>query len=151
ALKTNSTLITLTLYNNSIGDNGAQALAEALKTNSTLTTLELLDNLIAFDGTLALILACKIHMMPNILNGNDFIKTKTVLALFKAFKMSSTLTTLILNHHSITYNGSRLLSEALKTNSTLTTLNLDHNLIGDNGATALSAALKTNSTLTTLD
>ncbi|KAG0097773.1 hypothetical protein BGZ93_002021, partial [Podila epicladia] len=40
-LKTNSTLTTLNLWSNSIGDNGAQALADALKTNSTLTTLDL--------------------------------------------------------------------------------------------------------------
>jgi Ran GTPase-activating protein (RanGAP) involved in mRNA processing and transport len=37
ALKTNSILTTLHLSFNSIGDNGAKALAEALKTNSTLT------------------------------------------------------------------------------------------------------------------
>ena len=37
ALKTNSTLTTLTLRDNWIGPNGAQALSEALKANSTLT------------------------------------------------------------------------------------------------------------------
>jgi Ran GTPase-activating protein (RanGAP) involved in mRNA processing and transport len=37
ALKTNSTLTTLDLQNNSIGPDGAKALAEALKTNSTVT------------------------------------------------------------------------------------------------------------------
>ncbi|KFH68199.1 hypothetical protein MVEG_05018 [Podila verticillata NRRL 6337] len=41
ALKTNSTLTTLNLQDNSIGDNGAQALAEALKTKLTLTTSNL--------------------------------------------------------------------------------------------------------------
>ncbi|KAF8991910.1 hypothetical protein BGZ52_013006, partial [Haplosporangium bisporale] len=41
ALKTNSTLTTLTLYSNWIKDDGAQALSEARKINSTLTTLNL--------------------------------------------------------------------------------------------------------------
>ncbi|OAQ22358.1 hypothetical protein K457DRAFT_26132 [Linnemannia elongata AG-77] len=37
ALKANSTLTTLDLLGNSIGDNGAQALSKALKTNSMVT------------------------------------------------------------------------------------------------------------------
>ncbi|KAG0058779.1 hypothetical protein BGZ89_000986 [Linnemannia elongata] len=37
ALKTNSTLTTLNLESNNIGNNGAQALSRALKTNSTVT------------------------------------------------------------------------------------------------------------------
>ncbi|KAF9284662.1 hypothetical protein BGZ74_001675, partial [Mortierella antarctica] len=44
ALKTNSALTTLYLENNSIGEIGTQTLAEALKTNSTLTTLYLEQN-----------------------------------------------------------------------------------------------------------
>ncbi|KAF9386232.1 hypothetical protein CPB97_003913 [Podila verticillata] len=50
ALKTNSTLTTLDLSGNSIGNNGVQALAEALKTNSTLATLELQNNSIGDTG-----------------------------------------------------------------------------------------------------
>ncbi|KFH62977.1 hypothetical protein MVEG_11015 [Podila verticillata NRRL 6337] len=44
ALKTNSTLITMDLQKNSIGDNGVQSLAEALKTNSSLAILDLQYN-----------------------------------------------------------------------------------------------------------
>ncbi|KAH7054921.1 hypothetical protein BKA57DRAFT_434545 [Linnemannia elongata] len=55
----NSTLTTLYLYNNSIGDNGAQALSEALKTNSTLTTLDLYKSLIGDNGAQALSEALK--------------------------------------------------------------------------------------------
>ena len=40
----NSTLATLNLAGNSIGGSGAQALADALKTNTTLTTLILWNN-----------------------------------------------------------------------------------------------------------
>ncbi|KAF9309416.1 hypothetical protein BG003_009787 [Podila horticola] len=54
AVKTNSTLTTLDLHNNSIGDNGSLALAEALKINSTLATLDLGESSIDDDGTLAL-------------------------------------------------------------------------------------------------
>ncbi|KAG0087740.1 hypothetical protein BGZ93_007301 [Podila epicladia] len=46
ALKTNSTLTILTLGYSSIGNNGAHALSEILKTNSTLITLNLRNNAI---------------------------------------------------------------------------------------------------------
>ena len=44
ALKLNSTLTTLDLCFNSLGENGGVAIAEALKLNSTLTTLDLSGN-----------------------------------------------------------------------------------------------------------
>jgi len=44
ALETNTTLTTLDLCNNHIGDQGAQFLAKALETNTTLTTLDLSCN-----------------------------------------------------------------------------------------------------------
>ncbi|KAF9271722.1 hypothetical protein BGZ88_005709, partial [Linnemannia elongata] len=49
-LKTNSTLTSLGLESNLIGDNGAVALSEALKTNSTLTSLYLYENSIEENG-----------------------------------------------------------------------------------------------------
>ncbi|KAI8602835.1 hypothetical protein EDD21DRAFT_413601, partial [Dissophora ornata] len=54
ALKTNTTLTTLNLRYNSIGNEGALALLEALKTNTTLTTLDLRINSIGKEGVLAL-------------------------------------------------------------------------------------------------
>ena len=50
ALKTNGTLMELNLHNISIGDAGARALAEALKTNNALTTLWLHNNSIGVVG-----------------------------------------------------------------------------------------------------
>ncbi|KAG0064941.1 hypothetical protein BGZ89_008736 [Linnemannia elongata] len=116
----NSTLTSLDLRNNLIGDNGAQALAEALKTNSTLTTLKLWSNSIGPDGARAL---------------------------SEALKTNSTLTTLDLLDNSIGDHGAQAFSEALKANSTLTILNLKGNSIGPNGAQAQTEALKTNPTV----
>ncbi|KAG9067205.1 hypothetical protein KI688_011987 [Linnemannia hyalina] len=86
-------LTTLDLEDNSIGDNGAQALSEALKANSTLTTLDLSRNPIESDGAQAL---------------------------SEALMVNSTLTTLSLGGTSIGDNGAQALSEALRTNSTVT-------------------------------
>ncbi|KAF9391584.1 ATP-binding cassette, sub-B (MDR TAP), member 4 [Podila verticillata] len=87
----NWTLTTLDLKSNSIGDDGAQALAEALKTNNTLTALYLGDNSIGDDGA-------------------------QVLA--EALKTNLTLTTLYLEDNSIGDNGAQALAEVLQTNLT---------------------------------
>jgi len=50
ALKSNTTLTTLDLSHNSIGDSGAESLSDALKSNSTLTTLYLNNNSIGDSG-----------------------------------------------------------------------------------------------------
>ncbi|KAF9904158.1 hypothetical protein EC991_002993 [Linnemannia zychae] len=91
-LKTNNTLTTLDLSYNSIGPNGAQALAEALKIN-TLTTLDLQSNSIGDNGTQALA---------------------------EALKTNNTLTTLDLYNNEIGPYGAQALAEALKINSTIT-------------------------------
>jgi hypothetical protein len=78
----NSTLITLHFWNNSIGDNGTQALAEALRTNSSLTTLNLAGNSIGNNGAVAL---------------SEVLKT------------NSTLTTLELQNNSIGVMGAQRL------------------------------------------
>ncbi|KAG0268977.1 hypothetical protein BGZ96_006575, partial [Linnemannia gamsii] len=51
---TNSTLTTLALEDNSIGESGAVALSKALKTNSIMTTLNLENNSIGDNGAVAL-------------------------------------------------------------------------------------------------
>ncbi|KAG0375797.1 hypothetical protein BGX24_008647 [Mortierella sp. AD032] len=152
ALKTNSTLTTLDLKHNSIGDNGAKTLAEALKTNSTLTTLYLQGNSIGDSGAQALAEALKSNSTLNTLDlQGNLIWFKGLLSFSEALEANSTLTTLDLRGNKIGDNGAKALAEALETNSTLTTLDLQNKSIGDDGVQALSEALKTNSTLTTLD
>ncbi|CAE7566212.1 NLRC3 [Symbiodinium sp. KB8] len=72
ALKTNSTLTSISLESNDIRDEGAEAIAEALKTNSTLTSINLEDNEIGLEGAEALAKAlnsntavCKIQLWSN--------------------------------------------------------------------------------------
>ncbi|KAF8927272.1 hypothetical protein BGZ58_010520 [Dissophora ornata] len=156
ALKANSTLVTLFLYQNSIGCSGAQALAEALKVNSTLAILNVSEDSIGSSGAQALAEALKSNSSLTSLDLTDTEWGEKVgdvgaQALSDALKTNSTLTTLMLCMTSIEYNGAQALADALKTNSTLITLNLKFNLIGCNGAQALSEALKTNTTLTTLN
>ena len=50
-LGSNSTLLTLRLSDNNIGDEGAHQIARALATNTTLVELDLHNNGIGADGT----------------------------------------------------------------------------------------------------
>ncbi|KAF9176809.1 hypothetical protein BGZ51_009621 [Haplosporangium sp. Z 767] len=152
ALKANSTLTTLNLKWDSIGDNGAQALSEALKANSTLTILSLERNSIESNGAQALSEALKANSTLTTLDlGCNSIGDNGAQALSEALRTNSTLTTLSLDRNSIGDNGVQALSEALKANSILTALDLQYNSIGDNGAQALSERLKVNSAPITLD
>ncbi|KAF9933676.1 hypothetical protein BGZ67_004171 [Mortierella alpina] len=157
-LKTNSTLTTLDLRSNAIGDSGAKALGEALKTNSTLTTLDLTNNSIGDDGAKALGKALKTNstLATLDLRGN-LIWLKGLLEFMELFRTNSTLTTLDLRENKIKSDVANAFAEAFKTNSTLITLDFANNSIGDDGAKALDdgakalgEALKTNSTLTAL-
>ena len=55
ALKVNTTINDMYLGKNSIGDEGATALAEALKVNTTITTLDLRNNSIGDEGKVAVL------------------------------------------------------------------------------------------------
>ncbi|KAG0005602.1 hypothetical protein BGZ79_003513 [Entomortierella chlamydospora] len=145
SLKTNTTLTTLNLKDNSIGKEGALALSQSLKTNTVLTTLNLRNNSIGNEGALALLEALKVNATLTTLNswGNSIGK-EGALALSEALKTNTTLTTLDLEANSVGDEGALALSEALKANTTLATLRLRKNPIGNEGALALSEALKTN-------
>ncbi|CAO3568867.1 unnamed protein product [Mortierella alpina] len=150
-LKTNSTLATLNLDSNTVGDDGAKVLAEALKTNSTLTTLNLPYNSIGDDGAKALAEALETNKTLTILNlESNAIAYDGINALAEMLKTNKTLNALDLHWNSVGSNGAQALSEALMKNKTLTTLNLNNTSIGWEGFSALSEALMTNVGLTTM-
>ena len=157
ALRRNSTLTALHLYNNKIGDSGASALATALQHNSSLTTLDLSSALlrdisIGDSGASALATALQHNSTLTALDlSSNSIGVKGVSALATALQHNSTLNTLNLHSNSIGELGASALAIPLQHNSTLTTLDIRNSRIGDSGATALATALQHNSTLTTLD
>ena len=68
-MKDNTSLTTLYLYDNGIGDDGAVALAKCLRENTSLTTLNLFCNKIGDAGKDALVVAQKCHPSLRILLG----------------------------------------------------------------------------------
>ena len=122
-LKFMAVLTSVDLRSNSIGDDGAKAIAEALKVNAVLTDLALWINGIGDEGATAIA---------------------------EALKVNAVLTTLILNYNNIGPEGAVAISEALKVNAVLTSVNLQANSIGDDGAKAIAEALKVNAVVTIL-
>ncbi len=103
SLDVSSKLEKLSLSYNTIGKDGATAIAESLKFNSTLQALNLRSNEIGDDG---------------------------ILAIAETLHINSSLQTLNLGSTSFGDDGARALGKALETNSTLQTLDLTWNGIG---------------------
>ena len=152
ALKANSSLTSLNLGGNFVGEDGASSLSKALKANSSLTNLNLSQNSIGDDGASSLSKALKANFSLTSLNlSATSIGDAGASSLSKALKANSSLANLNLSINSIGDAGASSLSKALKANSSLTNLNLSLNSIGDAGAFSFSKALKANSSLTSLN
>ncbi len=120
ALARDSTLRSLDLSRNIIGDAGAQILA----LNTTATLLDLWSNNISENGARALALDT---MLTELRLGSNMIGDGA-----KAFARNTTLTKLYLWANQISDD----VAEELALNTTLTFLNLDYNDITDKGAQA---------------
>ena len=107
-------LTNLDLFHNSIGAEGAIAIAEALKVNAVVTTLRLNDNNIGPEGAIAIA---------------------------EALKVNAVLTELNLRLNSIGPEGAIAIAEALKVNAVLTKLDIRINRMGDAGKKAVRDAV----------
>ncbi|KAG0336628.1 hypothetical protein BG004_007956 [Podila humilis] len=151
---TTTTLKTLQMTGNSIGRNGAHALAKALETNSTISTLTMIGNDIEDGGAYAFAELLKTNNNTTLkdldLNWNS-IGDNGIVALSTALRTNSSLTRLSLENNMFGEKGILALSEALMVNTSLAVLELQYNKLGDNGAQSLAVAIKANTGLRTLD
>lgn len=131
ALARNTTITSLNLFNNYIGDEVAKALAH----NITITSLNLSSNNIGNEGAEAL--ARNTTMTSLNLNDNNIDKEGV-----KPFEHNTKLVSLTLFNNRIGDEGARDLAR----NTTMTSLNLTGNRIGNEGV----KPFKHNSTLTSL-
>ncbi|KJE91472.1 hypothetical protein CAOG_009567 [Capsaspora owczarzaki ATCC 30864] len=134
-----------------IGNDGAQAVAEALKVNTTVTHLDVRENQIGDVGARAIAETLKVNktVVEVALSWNQ-ISDAGARAIAETFKVNTNLRWLILYHNQIGDAGAQAIAEALKVNTNLILLYLSVNRIGDIGALALAEALKVNKTLTDL-
>ncbi|KAI9022650.1 kinase-like domain-containing protein [Hyaloraphidium curvatum] len=147
-LDRNPALADLDLESNSIGYEGASALAEALEGNPAVAILHLGSNRVADEGACALAEALKCNStLTGLWLSRNSIGDPGAIALAGALSRNSALTDLDLHANSIGHEGARALAEALKDNSTLARLNLRSNSIGDEGARAILSAIELNPSL----
>ncbi|KAL0239724.1 hypothetical protein GEMRC1_009832 [Eukaryota sp. GEM-RC1] len=142
---------TINLYNNSIGPEGAIAIAEALKVNSSVSTINLHNNSIGPEGAIAIAEALKVNSsLSRIDLDGNLIGNEGTIAIAEALKVNSSLSRIDLNNNSIGNEGAIAIAEALKVNSSVSTINLGNNSIGNEGAIAIAEALKVNSSVSSI-
>ena len=157
--KNNTTLKTLLLYNNDLGERSGVALADLLNTNTTLTTLDIGFNHLGPTGGEALANALNtnttlmsLSLKDNHLSGKreKGFSSRAGVALARMLLINTTLTDLSVNGNHLDDESGVAFARALKSNSSLTVLNVAENNLGDKSAIAIADALEENTTLRTL-
>ncbi|XP_044169044.1 nucleotide-binding oligomerization domain-containing protein 2-like, partial [Acropora millepora] len=152
ALRVNTSLSSLHLHANSIGDEGANSLAQALRVNTSLSSLELRYNSIGDEGANSLAQALRVNTSLSSLDlhGNS-IGGEGANSLAQALRVNTSLSSFDLGNNPIGHQGANSLAQALRVNTSLSSLDLSCNSIGDEGANSLAQALRVNTSLSSLD
>ena len=150
ALYFNTTLTTLNLDNNRLGNSVCVIIATSLHVNTTLKRLSLAGNDLTSTGIEVLGEALKVntHLQLLSLDDNHF-GTTGVLVLSNALHINRTLRSLSLDKTGAS-GGGLILARMLNVNRSLRRLSLNNNNFGNTSAIRLAASLETNTTLTEL-
>ena len=151
ALKVNTSLSSLDLKGNPIGNEGANSLAQALRVNTSLSSLDLSRNFIGNKEANSLAQALRVNTSLSSLklSGNS-IGNEGANSLAQALTVNTSLSSLDLSMNSIGYGGANSLAQALTVNTSLSSLDLSRNSIGYEGANSLAQALRVNTSLSSL-
>jgi len=140
----------LILSNNKFGPAGAKHLAEGISASS-LTSLRISQNNIGDEGTKALAAAVAANgKFTSLYVGWCCIGDEGAKALGEAIRASSSFATLLLSRNNIGDEGVKAIAAGMAAIGSLAELFLTENKIGDEGANAIAKAIPTNSSLTTL-
>ena len=155
ALKTNTTLKQLELYQSGLKTEDILFLAEWIKTNKTVTELHLSSNHFEIKGLLALFKAFKTNTRITYLDiAFCYPAIKDIALLSKAIKTNTTLHRLSLSSNEFTTKNLPVFFDALQSNKTLTDLSIQGTIyenLSDEAAVLFFEKLKTNTTLRFLD
>ena len=150
-IETNTTLTTLNLWYNKIGDEGAVWIGQGLGKNTTLTALNLSNNKIGYKGAVSIGQGLEnnttLTMLYLLLNK---IGNEGAVSIGQGLANNKTLTTLDLSSNEIGNEGAVSIGQGLENNTTLTVQYLSYNKIGYKGAVSIGQGLEKNTTLTTL-
>ncbi|KJE95232.1 hypothetical protein CAOG_009893 [Capsaspora owczarzaki ATCC 30864] len=149
ALKVNTTVTRVELWQNQIGVAGASAIAETLKVNKAVTSIAVWDNQIGDAGASAIAETLKVNKTVTwITVWDNQIGDAGASAIAEALKVNTTVTKVDLGENLIGDAGAQAIAELIKVNKTLAWLNLSWNCIGDVGIQAIADARESNPTLT---
>ena len=151
-LEVNTSLSSLDLRFNSIGNEGANSLAHALRVNTSLSSLDLSGNSIGYEGVNSLAQALRVNTSLSSLGLHEnTIGNEGANSLAQALRVNTSLSSLHLAGNCIGNEGANSLAQALRVNTSLSSLGLYENTIGNKGANSLAQALRVNTSLSSLD
>eukprot|EP01105_Mastigella_eilhardi_P023743 TRINITY_DN603_c2_g1_i1.p1 TRINITY_DN603_c2_g1~~TRINITY_DN603_c2_g1_i1.p1 ORF type:complete len:968 (+),score=210.65 TRINITY_DN603_c2_g1_i1:40-2904(+) len=141
-------LTELNIGYNSIGVEGARALAEALRVNITLRVLNAPGNKFGDAGVIALAGALKESNSIESLNvASNGVGFEGIVALCSALQSNSTLTSLSIQYNNCGPQGAQHIAALIKGNSRIVELNLGGTVLENAGAAAVATAACCNSSL----
>ncbi len=147
ALEINRSITDIDLYSNKIGDEGVIALTETLKINTNIRKLCLFANQIGPKGAIALSPFFKSDYNINIDIGYNKINDEGCISIMNIIKKNPFQKTIYFYRNNIRTEGIKVLSEYLKFNSTVKIVDLAENKLGDEEAIMLAESIKINRTL----
>ena len=143
-LKTYSSLQSLDVSFNCLGNKGAETIANILKQRSLLLELNIASNNIGSDGAKSLAEALKTcsKLEKLVLHSND-IRTEGVQALAKSMEHWPNFTSLDVSSNSLTSEAAKVLASGLKKcpSCTFQEMLIGNNAIGDSGLISLASFL----------
>jgi len=145
-------LLSVDMRVNKISCRGAEHLGMALRTNSTLTSLSISSNDFGADAAAWIASALEVnHVLQTLALDYNMIGDEGAEKMASALAKNTVLATLLMRSNEIRAPGAASLASALEVNRTITALDVSTNDIGDNGAEAFLVALRTNHVITRLD
>ena len=152
ALRVNNSLSSLVVSKNSVGDEGANSIAQSLRDNTSLSSLVLQSNFIGNEGADSLAQALRVNATISSLDlSRNSVGAKGANSLAQSLKENSSLSSLVLQSNFIGNEGADSLAQALRVNASISSLDLSRNSVGAKGANSLAQALKLNTSLSSLD
>ena len=150
-LKDNTSLTSLSLCHNSIGDAGGVVVVEALRVNGSLTSLDVGFNTIGKDTALNLVSIFKVKQMTSVGLAKCSLNADDAKVIAEYVRVSNSLTSFNLYDNMIGAITGTAVAKAIKVNESLTELYLGANELNTECGLAIAKALKINRSLTILE
>ncbi|CAN7938776.1 unnamed protein product [Ixodes hexagonus] len=151
AVKSSTSITSLTLDRNDMLGEGAECIADLLKSNTTLVELSLWDTMIDDEGAVAIAAGLEANRTLRKLNlGMNDILASGVHELSRALKTNTSLRVLDLQKNHFKDGGATYLAEMLRQNVTLQDLNISNTVMTETGLRKIADSLKSNRSLLVL-